>query len=394
MLRLAFLVVTVQAGAVDIIRGPYLEGVTADAAFVCVRTDVSSLPRIEFQKVVGRAPRREVVAEGPGRDHCLRLDGLETGKTYEYRLAASEPGKPPGWGQRHRFTAAEPSGAPVRFAVVGDTGNGTAAQSAVARRLAEAEPAFVVHLGDVVYPHGEDEDYDRRFFEPYAPLLGRTPFYLTPGNHDYANHRFRTEKGARHLRDNFLSIHRFPAPRPRLPPPPDGASYYSFDRGGVHFAAVDANRVYPIPGAPALDPGSAQWDWLDADLAASTAPWKVVFMHIPLYSSGRHGSNETLIRWLEPLFERRGVDVVFQGHDHDYERTWPLRGGERSEEGVVYVTAGTGGATSTSRRSQGAWSAFFLRMYGFVEVRVETGRLSVRAIDAEGRTVDSWERSK
>ena len=101
--------------------------------------------------------------------------------------------------------------------------------------------------------------------------------------------------------------------------------YYSFDWGNVHFVGLDTELTGPEQAA-----------WLDADLAATDKPWKIVFGHKPPYSSGEHGSDGAFRNHFVPLIEKHGVQLVLNGHEHDYERTRPI-------ENVTYVVTGGGG---------------------------------------------------
>src|SRR5207247_2278031 len=150
----------------------------------------------------------------------------------------------------------------------------------------------------------------------YTPLAGRLPVV---GNHDVST------AGGVPWSGFFLT----PANNPARVP-----HYYSFDAGNAHFAVIDSNQ--------STAPGSPQYVFLDHDLAASTALWKFVALHHSIYSSGYvHGSNLPIRANLVPLFDARGVDMVFMGHEHNYERTFPLRGNQvvAPGQGTVYVTS-------------------------------------------------------
>jgi hypothetical protein len=113
-----------------------------------------------------------------------------------------------------------------------------------------------------------------------------------------------------------------------------GHSYYSFDYGPVHVAVVDQYTT-------SLDPGSAQYQWLNNDLAATNAPFRMVMFHEPAFSAnGLNGTgnpdNLTTRQDVEPLVERYGVQVVLQGHNHYYARA--------DVNGVQYLTLGGAGA--------------------------------------------------
>ncbi|MGH7151457.1 MAG: metallophosphoesterase family protein, partial [Planctomycetota bacterium] len=159
--------------------------------------------------------------------------------------------------------------------------------------------------------------------------LPERPFYLALGNHDYD-----TE-----CAEPYLDAFCLPASGA------GGERYYSFDRGGVHFVSVDSETVEDLPSGCSSDPAfEAQLAWLDADLAASTAWWKVVFLHRSPYSDSNHGNDATIQELLVPIFEARGVDLVLTAHDHCYQRFPPMLGGVPALGGVTFVVAGTGGA--------------------------------------------------
>ncbi len=370
-------------------RGPYLEGVGAGSLFICWRTDI---PARGFLEIEGGGARRSFAADA-ARQQCVEVEGLSPATPHRYRIATQDAWqKKPVWSRWHRFDPVESPGAGLlRFAVLADAGWGEKEQWAVARRLAVEAPPFLLFAGDVTYPSGADQEYDDGYFRPYGELLSRMPVYIAVGNHDYGNYRLLRGAGAEWIRDNFFLIHRLPR---QHPPASSGRTYYSFDRGPAHFVVLDSNRVLPVAAAPPLHPGSPQWRWLEEDLAGSKALWKFVLMHVPVYSSGQHRSMDALARWLAPLFERHGVDVVFQGHDHDYERTFPIVGGRRSEKGPVYVTAGIGGAPLRGRYRVRPWSAAFASRHGFVDVTIKARTLTLRGVATDGEVFDRWETSK
>jgi Calcineurin-like phosphoesterase len=197
----------------------------------------------------------------------------------------------------------------IRFAVLGDTGTGDRPQYQVGEELAKARGVFpfefVIMLGDNMYGSERPQDYLRKFELPYKAILdAKVPFYASLGNHDDPNQRFYRPFNM------------------------NGERYYSFKKDklgnpGVRFFALDSNYMTPD-----------QLHWLEKELAASDSPWKIAFFHHPLYSSGeRHGSELDLRAQLEPLFLKYGMSVVFQGHEHFYERLHP-------QKGVYYFTAG------------------------------------------------------
>jgi hypothetical protein len=216
-------------------------------------------------------------------------------------------------------------------------------------------------------------------FRPCADLFGRVPVYPCIGNHE-KNHA------------NYYRYFALPAPE----------YYYSFRYGNAEFFALDTNTNRTA----SLLPGGEQYRWLEKGLAASDAAWKFCFHHHPAYSSdsddfgdtakGGTAAGDVRVRPLAALYEKYKVDVVFNGHIHLYERTWPVRGGKVDEKaGVTYVTTGGGGG---KLEDFGPTPTFFqheLRVdYHFCHVAVHQGVLHFKAYDQDGRVFDHFTRRK
>lgn len=245
----------------------------------------------------------------------------------------------------------------VRFLVIGDSGTGGGAQQKVADRIAAAHRAFpfefAIMLGDNLYGRESAGDYREKFEEPYKPLLDAgVKFYAALGNHDDPSQRFYKPFNM------------------------NGERYYTFKPSllsDVRFFALDSNYMSP-----------EQLEWLREELSSSGEEWKIAFFHHPLYSSGdRHGPNTDLREQIEPLFVQHGVDVVFTGHEHFYERLRP-------QKGITYFISGSAAKLrrddieATDQTAKG-----FDDGYAFVLVEIAGDDMHFQAIDAEGRTVDS-----
>src|SRR5262249_45092612 len=250
--------------------------------------------------------------------------------------------------------------APFTFLVVGDTGSGSPMQYAVKDAMLATPADFIIHVGDFVYDFGIDTE----FFVPYRELLPRFPLWPCVGNHDVATGGGKPWSGL------FLT----PANTPVSSP-----NYYSFDGGNAHAAVIDTNQ--------STSPGSPQYVFLDRDLAASTALWKFVVLHHTIYSSGvTHGSYLLGRANLVPLFDARGVDIVFMGHEHNYERTFPLRGNKvvAPGAGTVYITTGGGGHDVKPLGPLSTFTAYAESAFGFNTVAIDRGTLVLRMIRADG----------
>jgi 3',5'-cyclic AMP phosphodiesterase CpdA len=255
----------------------------------------------------------------------------------------------------------------VSFAVVGDNGSGGRQAMAVADRMARAYESapyeFVAHLGDICYYGNFENRFDDVFTRPMKPLIDAgVQFELALGNHDPELHH--SEEGLEEI-EAELRLLGTPSP------------YYTTTHGPVDLFYLDSS----VPGL--FGPTSSeQLEWLEDALASSSNQWKVVALHHPLYSSGRHGSTRGAEERLAPLLGRHHVDLVLSGHDHHYERTHPM-------DGVTYVVSGGGcKTTAVGHRDFTAVAASTLQ---FLAVEVAGDRLTARCIHPDGSIVDSFE---
>lgn len=240
----------------------------------------------------------------------------------------------------------------VRFAAVGDIGDGSQRAASVARAIARAHAAerldFLLLLGDLIYPNGNPAEYRRKFSGPYRPVLEASiETFAVLGNHDLDT-------------DPAGIMERFGMT----------ARYYTFTRGPVQFFALDTSA-----GAVGL----AQRAWLEAELRKSRSPWRIAFMHVPLYSSGLHRSSPALQKSLGGLFERYGVQLALAAHDHDYERTEPIGG-------TTYIVAGGGCCPRPVARS--GFTAYSAGRLHFVLVEASADTLEIEALDPRGSVLD------
>jgi predicted MPP superfamily phosphohydrolase len=242
----------------------------------------------------------------------------------------------------------------VRFAVIGDSGSGSRLQYETAERMWKAYQQFpfefALMLGDNIYGGKTPRDFEKKFEQPYKPLLdSKVTFYASLGNHDVPEEQ---------------SYKLFNM---------GGNRYYSFKKGNIRFFALDSNYMDPD-----------QLKWLTEQLQNSTDDWKIAFFHHPLYSSARaHGSSLELRGILEPLLEKYGVQVVFSGHDHVYERMVP-------QKGIAYFTEGSSGRLREGNIRGAEFTAkSFDTDCTFMLVEVVQKELHFETISRTGETVDS-----
>lgn len=342
------------SGAEQLDRPPYLQQVSATSAEVLFTLDATKVSQpLELTRpdgsVVGSVAVGVDSSDPSGWQRIARLADLDPNQTYCYAI----PGltEPAGF----RTAPLPGSGKPVKFVVLGDSGGGPL-QGAVRDQLDTVRFDLMLHVGDIAYGSGTLAELESQFFAEYAPVLGNVPVFPTSGNHDYET------KGGAPFRQVFAL--------PENGTPGGVERWYSFDWGDIHFVALDTEQV-----------DETQTTWLEDDLSRNLLPWTIVYLHRPPYSSGDHGSADDVRRAFTPLFADYGVDVVFAGHDHDYERTDAI-------DGVTYIVTG-GGGHGTRAVGQSSFTAYSEDVLHFVYGEVTTERILLHAIDASGREFDS-----
>jgi acid phosphatase type 7 len=356
---LALLLWNEPAAAATLTRGPYLQLLTTTSVTVVWNTDVPAACALSL----GQLDDAPIVLPGHTGTVCaISVTDLTPGTQYAYVPLGDGVPLDEEW----VFRTDDPT-RPFAFLAIGDSGCGCLPQLALRDRMLATPADFAIHTGDMVYEDGEPENFNPTFFAPYRGLLGRMMFWPLVGNHDFHT------GGGQPWRDAFYTPGNNAA---------GNEDYYSFDYGNAHFVVLDSN-------AP-LGPGSPQYVFLDQDLAASTALWKFVTLHHAMYSSGPTGGNSTLRASLVPVFDRYQVDMVFAGHDHDYERTLPLRADAIVEpgQGTVYVTTGGGGKT-LNLVGRSSFTAYSESAYHYTRVSVRGGTLLAQMIRDDGTVRDA-----
>ena len=242
----------------------------------------------------------------------------------------------------------------VRFAVIGDSGTGTKSQFDIGKQLANARATFpfefVIMLGDNIYGSERPQDFAQKFEKPYQALLdAKVPFYAALGNHDDPTQRFYKPFNM------------------------NGERYYTFKKGDARFFVLDSNYM-----------DQKQLKWLEDELSRSGDRWKIAYFHHPIYSSGgRHGSETDLRTQIEPLFIKYGVDVVFAGHEHFYERIKP-------QKGIYYFTAGGSAKLRKGDIRKTAITAVgFDTDYSFMLAELDKNAMRFQVLSRVGKPVDS-----
>ncbi len=349
---------------------PYLQFATRDG--ITVMSETSRPGRAVVRYGLTSAKMDQVAMGEPGQTiHEVKLTGLNEDDYYFYQMDVEGEGSEYVDSDILTFQTAAKVENPFGFAVVGDTqGPAMPVTKPLAELIWSHRPRFALHAGDLVSTGTNKGQWVDDFFPGIEPFSGRIPLYPVLGNH---------EEDAGH----YYSYMSLPAPE----------FYYTFEYGNAQFFMIDSNRD--------VRPGSPQYDWLKSELARSKARWKMVVHHHPSWSSdendygdlwkGRSLWGDLRIRPLTELYDSHGVDIVWNGHIHSYERTWPMKSGKAVERDapVYIVTGGGGGGLETPGPIRPWFQHTARRGHHFVIVAINGGILDMKAYDQEGRLFDT-----
>lgn len=356
---------------------PYLQAATLSSMVVMSETNRPSGMVVEYgpsQPLSYRAQIPEPKALGE-----VKLDNLEPNTRYFYRVLRDDGNGATLASPIRAMKTAVPPEMPYSFGIIGDTQR----NPEVTRKCAEVafamRPDFMLHCGDVVDDGFAKNQWLKDLFEPMKGLLAHTPIFPVIGNHE----------GNSHFYYDYFSL-------------PDPEYYYTFTFGNAQFFMIDSNKD--------LSPDGEQYKRLERDLAASKAVWKFAAHHHPCFSSDNDDYGDTQTgqadkpmtwgdsnaRKLVPLYEKYGVDIVFNGHIHSYERTWPILNMTiNQKKGVRYIVSGGGGGGLETAAPNKAWfSVHVNRAHHICYVTIHDRTIQLKAYDIDGRLFDTFEFTK
>ncbi|MCP4634584.1 MAG: T9SS type A sorting domain-containing protein [candidate division Zixibacteria bacterium] len=294
---------------------------------------------------------------GNGHQHSYTITQLSPDNEYYYRVTVDD--------EIHTGsfrTAPLENETEVKFLAYGDTRSNPSAHNSVANRilttLTEDEDfqSLIISMGDLVYNGDNEYDWDSQFFDPVYSniqmMLRNLPYQSTMGNHEKSGTLF-----AKYFSYPFVDNR-----------------YWSFDYGPAHFVVVDQYKNYY--------PGSAQYQWLENDLATCTKPWKFIYLHEPGWSAGNHGNNMNVQNYIQPLCEEYGVPILFAGHNHYYSRA--------IVNGVQHITTGGGGAPLSQPDSTYPNIVASAMAYHFCKVTINGNWLNFETVNSGGSVIDSF----
>ena len=238
-----------------------------------------------------------------------------------------------------------------KVVVYGDSRTGHDEHKSIVAEIEKQDPYAVIHTGDLVDDGDISSEWDT-FNEITSELLSDTWFYSALGNHDKNS-------------DNYFSNLVLPG----------NERYYSVNIDNVHYTVLDSNYE--------IGPGSDQYIWAEADLknAVTKSDFQVAVLHHPPYSTGGHGDDESGMRdKIVPLLEKYGVDLVFSGHDHSYERA--------DNNNIVYIVAGGGGAPLYPQKFEKDYSKKYLESLNFCVLETDDTDLVMTAYNELSEVID------
>jgi hypothetical protein len=281
--------------------------------------------------------------------HMVVISGLTLGEEVTYRVGDGNV-----WSDEFTFTPFNPDADHFEWISIADHGLSSEAQDVTAAIIADSDAQLVTISGDIAYADGNQNVWDE-WFVTQQESMASIPWITAVGNHENEpaagfeayEHRFDS--------DQVIESETF---------------WFSRNIPGVHLVFMSTEHEFT--------PGSAQFNWLQSDLQAANTPgarderpFIIVIGHKPMYSSNDyHGSEVELRDALETLYVENGVNIVIAGHDHFYERTWPVNGEKVSDKGngdvfgqghePIHLVIGIGGRSAYEEleEPQPEWSAY------------------------------------
>lgn len=413
----------------------FLQQLTEDGVIVKWRNGIPSRSEVYYGTDINNL-NQQVQGVASGSHVEAQLSGLNGDTTYYYAFDAN-PGS-----ADQRFTTAPsvgtvPGDGNIRVWIIGDSGTGNANALAVrdsyfAFNGNETAADVWLMLGDNAYNNGADADYQSAVFDVYGDILKRTAVWSTIGNHEMGSYGASTSSSMP-SDTPYLDIFNFPTSAEAGGVSSGTEQYYSFNYGNVHFVCLDSQVT--ARDQSKLD---TMKSWLVDDLTLNSADWTIVFFHHPPYSRGSHNSDSTLGQidvpiflmreQLTPIFDDYGVDLVYSGHSHSYERSFyvaghtglaatfdavthaevdganqPLTGQTGQEfaqltqsgfdDKVVYTVAGSSGKVTTASLDHPV-HFYGAAVLASVVLDINATTISAKALDDTGAVIDSYEMTR
>ncbi|WP_236979086.1 metallophosphoesterase [Membranihabitans maritimus] len=304
--------------------------------------------------------------------HEVTLDGLKVETNYFYKVTSVTAAGDTLQSEVLPFKTAVKANTPFAFTVFSDSQSNPEIWGKITNQALRDRPDFGLHAGDLVGLGYRKHEWVNHFFAPSNPYMKQIPLFTILGNHEH---------------DAAFYYQYLKNPEPE--------HFYQFTYGNSEFFLIDTDQYQ--------EPGTEMYHWLEHALASSDATWKFVIQHHPPYTTEENDFGDTNYelslrgdeeaQMLIPLYEKYGVDIVFYGHIHMYERTWPLLNNKPVEKGgVLYLNVGGAGGKLEQASPTRAWFTNKTRTthhYAYVAINGQT--LQYQAIDEKGDLFDYFE---
>ncbi|MHC4460364.1 MAG: purple acid phosphatase family protein [Planctomycetota bacterium] len=369
-LTAGLVVVLAAGGCARITKGPVLLGVSGDEASLMWETNVVGPGEVLYgqgdsldEKVTTQPLRVEYGIEKKGAAvskktafiHKARLENLEPGRAYSYRVAGPAQMQ----SKMYKFDTVPADTNEVTFLVYGDSRTDPKTHRKVVEQMMKKKVDFVVNCGDLVSNGDSYRQWGPQFFSPVKGLVETVPMYISKGNHEGNNGNYEKLLILRGEKNSF-----------------------SFDYGPLHYLCVD-NVSKGLRS-------EEQLELITSDAKSSTAQWKFVSYHKPSLNFGGHWSMWEYPDAL-PKLAKSGVDFVITGHSHQYERFWPVAPPPGTKGSyVTHITCGGGGAP-LSRVKQSLYHAYAGKIYHFCLFHIKDNKLTMDTFDIDGKIIDHLE---
>ena len=337
---------------------PYLQNVTQQGIVVMWETTEPVVGTVNYGE--SEKMGQSVTEPSPVKIHEVKIAGLEPGKTYYYQASYGNVNL-----TQSTFKTAPPDGTKdFRLTVYGDSRSDPAVHGKVVDMMFGETPDLVINTGDLVSSGTYYERWKPEFFMPLHKLSDHVPFYTCLGNHEGNSPNYF----------NYLSL-------------PGNESYYSFDYANAHFICLDTNA-----GSNPYDESSPQYKWLIDDLEKNKdGKWLIVFFHAPLFRAHPTRGIEPQRYVWQPIFDKYGVDLVLNGHDHYYTRTYPIGYlGTTPKKGVRHIVTGGGGASLYDVVEKRDYMETVKKAHHAVIIDFKGDKLDVVVKDTNGNNIDSF----
>jgi acid phosphatase type 7 len=356
-------------------RGPYLVDLRPDRADVVYHTDEETEAILECH-AQNRQDRLIWHESGKGRRHVFRLQNLEPGSRYSYRVIQRRDdegrhGVPTEW---FVFRTPEDTSEEISFIVYGDSRDSSPSpkrHKKVAGHFLKHHPDFVISTGDFLVggPTGSSSmfgtDWTENFFNPLQGVLETCPYYPVVGNHDQDS-----EEAAKALQIAFPDL--------------EQSFHYAFRRGNIHFIILHV--------ADQMKEFQNQKGWFVKELTrARDADWRVVFLHVSPFTQGKYKNSKWTLDGREDFLKtcvRNKVDLVLSGHDHSYQRFLPLRKTESDTHSVLFVVTALAGTNPYKAREDTYTAKVVNDTDHFCVVQASRDRLELTAYDNQNEAFD------